>query len=483
MQKISIKKNFLYSMGYQILIVITPFITAPYVSRVLGADGIGIYSYTTSIMAYFTLVASLGTASYGSREIAQHRDDKAASSKIFWEIAIMTFFTSLACVAVWVLLILGSTHYRIYFLAMTPTLVAVIFDISWYFIGLEQMKFVVFRNSLCKLAGIVLLFVLVNDKNDLFIYILLNSVITLVGNLSMWTYLPKFVQKVDFKTLRFKKHFKETLIYFIPTIATSIYTVLDKTLIGLITKNEYENGFYEQATKIINIVKALVFTSVNTVMGARLSYLFAEEQYEEIHARIEKSMNFILLFGLACVFGIIGIAERFVPIFFGPGYEPVVYLLYIFSPIIIIIGISNCMGSHYFTPSGQRARSAKYIITGSVVNLCLNLLLIPKLGGDGAAIASIIAELVITVLYVKMSNGYMTAAILWKYAWKRILAGIIMCMSVFGIGRFVKWNGILVLAIQVVAGACIYIVVLLALKDSFLKDILLEFKGKLAKKK
>ncbi len=468
----SVKKNFLYRTLYELLIVVTPFITTPYVSRVLGADGIGIYSYSASIMTYFTLFATLGTASYGEREIAQHRDDRKQSSQLFWEIELMTVMTSSVCIIVWLLVILFSIEYRWYFLALLPLLFSSMADISWYFTGYEQVKYIVIRNFICKFTGILLLFLLVRSKDDLILYILMNSVITLAGNLSMWTYLPRMLEKVDFCTLKLRRHFHETLIYFIPTIATSIYTVLDKTLIGAITKDSYQNGYYEQATKIINIVKNVVFTSVNAVMGSRIAYLFAQEKYEEIHRRIERSMDFIMLLGYGAVFGVMGIAERFVPVFFGEGYQPVIMLLYVMSPLVIIIGISNCLGSQYYSPGGQRARSAKVIIFGSVINLCLNLIMIPWLGGVGAAVASIAAELVITILYVAMSDGYMTTGMLWSYNWKRLAAGVVMCITVHAVGKIAFQHAVTGLVIQMTAGGCIYGMLLLLLKDKMLLELM-----------
>ena len=157
----SVKKNYVYRLFYEILAVITPFITAPYVSRVLGADGIGIYSYTSSIMTYFTLFAALGTATYGAREIAQHRDNKIETSKLFWEIELMTVGTSLVCLIVWGFVILFSKEYRWYYIALVPTLLGTMFDVSWFFTGLEQIKYIVLRNTICKFLGIVLLFLLV----------------------------------------------------------------------------------------------------------------------------------------------------------------------------------------------------------------------------------------------------------------------------------------------------------------------------------
>lgn len=461
----SVKKNYVYRLFYEILAVITPFITAPYVSRVLGADGIGIYSYTSSIMTYFTLFAALGTATYGAREIAQHRDNKIETSKLFWEIELMTVGTSLVCLIVWGFVILFSKEYRWYYIALVPTLLGTMFDVSWFFTGLEQIKYIVLRNTICKFLGIVLLFLLVHEKQDLIIYVLINSGISLFGSLSMWSYLPKILKKIDFKTLTFKKHFNETLVYFIPTIATSVYTILDKTLIGAITNSTYENGYYEQATKIINIMKSVVFSALNAVMGSRISYLFAKKKIIEIKKRLIRSIDFIFLLGYGCVFGIIAVAHNFVPIFFGEGFEPVILLLSVMAPIIIIIGTSNCLGSQYFNPSGQRARSAKVSIGGSFVNIVLNLILIPQFGALGATIASVIAELVITVFYVRMSDGYMTVKTLWKCSQLRILAGVIMMVTVICVGKLQFAPALSVLIIQVGGGVVIYGLVLLLLRD------------------
>ncbi len=177
-------------------------------------------------------------------------------------------------------------------------------------------------------------------------------------------------------------------------------------------------------------------------------------------------MNYILFMGLGCMFGIIGIATNFVPIFFGEGYDAVVPLLYIFSPIIVIIGVSNCLGSHYYTPIGKRAESSKYLIAGSIVNLILNLCLIPKLGANGAAIASITAELLITVLYFMHCEDYMTLCMLWTLGWKKSLAAIVMCVVVVMVGNILP-NTVATLAIQIIVGSICYVMVLIIIKDEW----------------
>ena len=311
MKEPSIKKNFVYSTAYQILNVITPFITAPYVSRVLGAEGIGIQSYTASVQYIFLLIASLGTLSYGSREISMHRDDVNERSKLFWEIELMVICTTGLALFGWVFLCLFSPRYKIFYCVLSIGIFANMFDITWFFNGIEQFKLTVIRNSAFKIIGIVLLFAFIKSKDDLLLYIFITAVTSLLSNMSLWPYMKCYIVKVDFRKLSFRRHFKETLVYFIPTIATSVYTVLDKTLLGLITSDVAQNGYYQQAEKIINLAKSVVFTAINSVVGVRNAYLFAEKRFDEIHKKIEISFNYIFFMGFGCCFGIMGVAKTF----------------------------------------------------------------------------------------------------------------------------------------------------------------------------
>lgn len=478
----SIKRNYIYNTLYQILTLITPLITAPYVSRVLGSDGVGIYSFTNSIVTYFTLFAALGTASYGQREIAMHRDSPEQSSRLFLEIELLSVATTSAATVAWLIWILISTQYTAYYGVLTMSVIAVAFDISWYFAGFEKFKYIVIRNTIVKLAGIALLFLFVKTRNDTLLYVGIMAATGLIGNISMWTYLPGMLSKVDIHTLHpFKKHLKQTFAYFIPTIATSVYTVLDKTMIGAITKSESQNGYYEQATKIIRMVESLLF-SLNTVMTSRQSYLFIEGRIDEIKDKINKSFEYLFALAIAFMFGILAVAQNFVPWFFGKGYGPVVTILYVMSPLPLVICISNILGSQYLTPSGQRVRSSKGIITGAVTNFILNSLLIPRFQASGATVASVAAELVISIIYVHMSKGYVSWRQLGRIAWKKLLAGFVMFCAVWFIGRGHE-GSIIITIIQILAGACVYGLLLLLLKDTFADDAIKMVRERLAKRK
>ena len=433
----SVRLNFILSMAYQVLVVILPMITAPYVARVLGADKNGIYSFTASYQTYFSMFAALGTVSYGSREIARNRKNRQLRSKLFWEIELMTVLTSTISIIAFAAFIYSRDRYQIFYIPQIMAIAAVMFDISWFFTGIEEFKYIVTKNALFKLLGAVLIFTLVHKPEDLLLYIVILSATTMLGNMSMWIHM------------------------------TSVYTVLDKTLIGEITRNEAENGCYDKVVQLINIMKALTFTALNSVLGARISFLFAEKKYDEIRRRIETSINYILFMGLAIGFGLAAVAPRFIPWFLGPGYDRAIMMLIMMSPIVVIIGVSNCLGSQYYTPSGKRAQSARFIIVGSIVNLILNLLLIPRFWGYGAIAASIIAELTITVLYITFAGESFHPVVLLRDGWKKLIAAALMFAAARLIDPFFKGNFIALMC-EVCLGGAVYIAVLFILRDTFM---------------
>lgn len=471
MKTTSVKKNVLIYTIYQILCIIVPFITVPYVSRILGPEGIGIYSYTHSLVLYFTMFAALGTMSYGSREIARLRDNKEKLSKVFWEIEFLTIITSSICILIWIIFAIIYHTYTSYMIILTILIINVIFDISWLYVGLEKFKYTVSVNSFFKILGIVLIFMFIKDNGDVCKYIFITSMVTLAGTISMWVFLPKNVEKPALKNIKLKKHFKETLIYFIPTIAASIYTVLDKTLIGLITQDLSENGYYEQATKIIDVCKTTAFVSLNAVLGSRIAYLYSQSKYDEIKNRIKNSIDFIFFMSIGMIYGLIGVSDIFVPLFFGEKFVDAALYIKLLSPVILIIGISNCLGSHYFTPAGLRKKSAKYIIIGAVTNLIINILLIPYFKSAGAIVATIIAELTITVLYLKNCNGFLSSKDLIKLSYKKIIAGFIMFLSIFIISKL-EVNVYLMLGLQIGFGTIIYVLCLIMMRDKFIFETL-----------
>lgn len=476
----SVRLNVVYDTLYRILTTITPFITAPYVARVIGAEGIGIQSYTQSIQSYFIMFASLGTAVYGSREVARVREDEKALSKLFWELELMCIITTSVCFLCWLPLVLGSTEYGKIYLVLSLGVIGTAVDISWFYTGLEKFRSIVRRNTVVKVAETVLLFTLVKSSDDLLIYISISAVTSFLCCISYWTGLGKLVKKVPFRELKLKRHFRGTFIFFLPSIASSIYLLLDKPMLKWITGDNAEIGYYQQAQKFIDVLKSIVFTSVNSVVGVRMSNLYAHDEKEEIRRNFSQSLNYILFMGFGCAFGLSSVAKTLVPVFYGPGYDKVVPLIYLFSPIVIIIGVSNCLEMQYFTPCGRRAESIRYLVVGAGVNLCLNMALIPSLKAFGATLATLIAETVITAQYIRNSREFISLGDIWLIAWRKLLSGVLMMAAVLLVGML-EINAIALISIQILTGVIVYVALLLLLRDrwliSFLSDILKLFRS------
>lgn len=463
----NLKKNFVLSTAYQILILVSPFITAPYVSRILGADGIGIYSYTRTIQMYFSLFAALGTSAYGAREIARSRDNMEERSRLFWEIELLSIMTSALCIVAWFVFIFCiAVNYKFFFLVFTLNILATMLDISWFYTGLEQFKYTVTINSVFRILGIVAQFIFIKERSDLWIYVAIMVLSNFLGTFSMWLPLKTFLVLIPLKKLRIFPHVKETLVYFVPAIATSLYTLLDKILIGAITRQPEQNGYYEQASQLVNAGKAFAFTSLNQVVGIRISYLFKKEKYDEIKNRIKLSIQYILFMGIGTTFGIAACADTFVPWFFGRDYAGAVPVLKMMIPLVVVIGISGCLGSQYYTPAGLRGQSAVFIVAGATLNIILSVIFIPMFKAVGAVIGTFSSELVITVLYVAFSRGYLTFDGILKYGWRNMLSGVVMFAIVYLL-NFWNVSECLRLPVQIVVGGFIYVLFLVLLCDEF----------------
>ena len=404
MKQTSLKSNFLFNLIYQILAVITPIFTTPYISRVLSADGIGKYSYALSIVTYFGIFGCLGTATYGQLEIARNRDNKKLLHKTVSEIFFGRLVTLMISLLIYFAVILkASGQYKLLYSVLSLYILGQMNDVSFILQGLEWFKMLAMRNIIIKVLNIVLIFALVREHNDLYIYAIIIHGITLIGNFSLWPQVIKYIKPKSFKNMNFIQHWKKSMIYFIPTVATMVYTVLDKSMIGWITGSEFQNGYYEQAYKIEQILLVFV-TTVGTVTFPRMAYFFENDNKEERKRIMGITMKFIMLIACPICFGTMAISENLIPVFLGKGYEECILLLRIFSFLIIIIGLDNTIGKQCLISAGKQKEYNIGVIGGAIVNFVTNILLISKLGACGAAIASVFAESVILVVFIIYSK-------------------------------------------------------------------------------
>lgn len=461
----SIKKNYMLNLSYQLLVMITPLITTPYLSRVLGADGIGVDSYIQSVSSYFVLFATLGLTTFGQREISYLQDDREKRSILFWETNILEMlFTGLSLVA-YIFFSLNQSNKELYFV-LVINLLSVIANITWLFQGLEEFGKIVFRNFVCKILNIVFIFIVVHEKNDLFWYMLGTAMFTFLGNISLWAYIPKYIDKPNIKSLKPFRHLKTVLSLFVPTMAIQIYTVLDKTMIGIITSDSFQNGYYEQAIKISKMVMMIV-TSLGTVMIPRIGFNFEKGEKEEVSRLMYRGYRFVWFMGIPLCFGLFCVAGNFVPWFFGEGFTSVIPLLQITSFLILAIGINNVTGVQYLIPTKRQNTFTVTVIIGACVNLVMNCILINALQAVGAAIASVIAETVIAVVQLVIVRKELKPFVVIGEGVNYYVAGTIMGAILLLVGKVLKPSFINT-AILVIIGGAVYSIGLIILKDEFL---------------
>ena len=471
-----VAKNYLYTAAYQLLNIIAPLITMPYLARVLGRNGVGVASWTNSFVTYFLLIASLGIVTYGSREIAYVKDDKQARQQKFWEIQIIHTIAGIFSLALYFLFLKYGVQLnsniednQIYLILQTWVIISGILDISWYFMGMEDFKKTVLRNALVKIAMTVLIFVLVKTPNDIGNYILLLGLSQVFGNLSMWFYLFKKISLPNWQQLDLKEHVKPIFMMFLPTIATQVYLQLNKTMLPFFTNSTDSAGFYDNADRIIKVSLALV-TSVGTVMLPRMSAQFAKGQFDKMKQNITQSMDFVSALSVPMAFGMAAIAPTAMIWFLGEQFKVVGQVIVLLSPIIIFIGWSTVIGTQYLVPTKRLNEFTLSVTIGALANVLLNFWLIYVAGVNGAAVATTISEFLVIGYQLYVTRKDMNVWHHFSEMWRYIIAGLGMYILVTMISQYLEIN-IKSTSIELVLGIFVYVLILIILRAPILKKI------------
>ena len=453
MRKKSIAKNYLYNLTFQVLTVILPLVTAPYVSRVLGAERIGIYSYTLSIVTYFVLVGSLGVALYGQREIAYVQDDKYARIKTFWEIIIMRFITILISAVVYYFVMVRG-EYQCYYKILLLEIGAAAFDISWFFKGLEDFQKTVTRNIIVRLLSVSCVFIFVKSPADLPKYVLIYSLGNMLGSISLWIYMPRYLKGVRVKNIDIYRHFIPILLLFIPQVSTQVSNVLDKTMLGRLIEDKAEVGFYEQAQKILRILISIT-TSLGVVMMPRIASTFASGDKKKANYYMRKSITFIFFLAFPLMLGLISIADAFVPIFYGEGYDKVALIMKVISPTMLLIGISNVIGTQYLIPAKRQKEYTTSVLIGLITNFIFNWILITRYSSVGASIATIISETIVVAVQLYFVRKDIHVKELIKLSRRYIVSSLVMYGACCLVKKVVMY-GVASIILQIIVGGIVY---------------------------
>lgn len=465
-----ITKNYIYNLLYQLFVLIVPIVTAPYLARVLGPESQGISSYVVSISNIISTITLLGIYNYGNRQIAYERDNKEKMSQVFWEIMALRGILCIMGSVVYFVISLLLKDYSIYFLVYYVWMLAVYIDCTWIYVGVEDMKPAVIKNFISKLLTVIGIFMFINKSTDIVKYLFLLGLSVLIANILSYSQLKKYVNRPYVKFENLIVHLKGSIKLFLPTMATLIYLQVDKVMLEVFTGNISQVAFYDNAEKIVTIPLTFI-TVLSTVMMPRIANEHVKGNYENVRRYLTKAGEISLYLALPMTFGLICVSSKFVPWYLGSQYNPVITGIIIISPIVICNSLEGISGKQYFTATNQtNILSKSYTIT-AVMNILINIILIPKCGFIGAAIATLISSITCISIQFYYLNKQISMITLIPKAIKYFIFAIVMYTIVYTCSYKMNANPITTI-IQILIGGGVYFVISLINKDSIFIDIL-----------
>lgn len=455
----SIKQNFAFNSAYQVLNVIVPLITTPYLSRTIGATGNGIFTYTQSIANYFVLFAQLGITNYGVREIASCGEDRETRSETFWNLFAMNLVIGAVVTTGYLIysFLIGNAQLIIFFI-WGLWVVGSVLDVTWLLNGCQEFKVPMVRNFCTRLAGMIFIFTFVHSEADTWAYVFAISAPFFLNAILIWPFIQRYVDPIKPTWAKMVLHLKPDFMLFIPVLATSLYTLLDKVMLGGMA-GMMQTGIYDYAEKISKMPLAVI-TALGAVVLPKMTEVIAAGHAEKARGLVRETMWFMQACAMALAFGISAVAPEFVPIFFGAGYDECVPLTRLLSLIIPLVCATNVIGVQYLIPSHQDRGFTVSVLVGAGVNVVINLLAIPSAGAVGAAYATVAAEVVVLLVQAWLVRNQLPLRQSLRDSIPFAIIGAIMFLLVRVIQLSISvfsLTEMAVLLLEVVAGGLIYI--------------------------
>ena len=451
----STRKNAMYNVAYRLFSVLLPLVTAPYLSRTVGREGVGLYSLAWSISYIFCLIGMLGLNDYGVRAIARVRDDRDKLDETFsaiWQMQLLV--AGLVLIAWFGYVFLAAGKERNISLHLTLMSVSCLVSFDWCLMGLDIFRPIALRNTFVKCAAAVCVFLFVKKPEDLWIYAFVWSLSTLLGNLSCLTSLRGKVRYRRVPLQESLKHLKPCAVLFISVMAVNIYRTMDKVMVSHLA-GIVQNGLYENAEKIIYCLSGFI-SAIGTVMMPKISHMQEKGETAAIRVHIDRSMELILCMVSAMAFGVAAAADRFAPLFYGEEFAESGTLMAPLAFTLIMIGFANVIRTQWVLPQGRDEIFVKSVCAGAVVNLIVNALLIPQMQAMGAVIGTLLAELTVPLTQWMILRKELPYGRFLKYTGIYGAIGFVMLLAVKTAGRIVplgSWAG---LFLQILTGVLVY---------------------------
>lgn len=468
----SVSKNSAFSMVNKGLSVVFPLVTVSYISRVLGAAGIGEVSSAQNLATYFSMAAALGIPSYGVRAIAQSRNDKNVCNRTFSELFTINLIASLIATSLYliaVFLLRDNNSIMELSLVFSGIVIFNIINIEWVYQGFEEYKYITLRSLLIKILSLLLLFVFVRQKSDLVAYAFIICFGSIGNYILNFFNLKKYV-KLCFRNIALKKHIAPIMTFFVSVIAIEIYSLLDISMLTAMS-NSTSVGYYSNSTKIVKAV-ANTLTGISAVLMPRFSYLFSENKKREIKKLSGQFLNVTFLISIPCCIGIILVADQMVEVLFGADFIPAISTIRILSILIVLMPLSGGVFCQLLLTSGKEKYYLFCVLSGTIVNALLNYMLIPIYMQNGAAIASVIAELTVSASMIMVSRKTIKVNMRYKDGFSIILSSSFMAIILICCHRLmIGLSAWMSLILEVLIAIAVYFCCIFLLGNSISKKI------------
>lgn len=474
MKEKSLTKNTIFYMIYNTLNIIFPLLTGIYVARILLPNEIGMVESAKNLVQYFVILSFLGIPTYGLKEIAKNRKDKEKLNKTYTELMLINTISTIFFTVVYLLLIFIVPVYRekIHLYLISGLLIILnLFNNTWLFEGLEEFQFISIRNLIFKIISFFALVIFVRNENDYLWYASINVIGTAGNYIINMLHSKKFV-KFSFKDMNLKQHMKYIFYLVFVNLAIEIYSLVDITMLGFLCKNS-DVAFYSYGSKIYRIL-ITVMNTFTTVVVPKLAFTYSESKIEDYNNLLTKTFKIIILIAVPLIIGIQFTSNFLITAIYGGAYLASSNVLKIFTVALLISPIGYLLGSRVMLTTGNEKKMVIPVMAGAIVNVICNFILIQLIQESGAAIASVISEIVVMIVYLHFSKKYFRIFNIKKFIKNILIASVIMGVYLFTM-TFLPMSKIYICIIQIIGAIIIYFVSLLVLKD----ETFIEIKDKL----
>lgn len=458
-------QNSVYNVIYKLLDALFPLVSAAYLGRVLLSDGVGKVAYAQNIAQYFVLAASLGIPNYGIREIARRRKDEKQTTELFSSLFFINLISTLICTVLYYELVLNLPYFSSRkLISLTAGLLIVFnaFNVDWFYQGQEAFKYIAIRSFAVKVISLAAIFVFIRSSEDYVRYMLVIVMTTGANYIINMLKLKQFGIRLTWHGIKILPHMKPIFIMLGTTVAIELYTMLDTTMLGLLC-DEKNVGYYTNAMKVVKII----ITVITAIGGTLLPHLsqYHMEGDDEVCGRIVSRVFEIMLFlFLPCCVGLMLTADDLMVVMFGESFAPAGTTLRIAALLTLALGFSNLFGTQVLLTFGEEKKLLWCTIAGALSNVCLNFYLIPRFSQNGAAVASVISEALVTVCCVGFSRKHIHVGLRAGYLGKTVLAAAVMSILTWFVIGMVS-GGLLRLAAAVLTGVVSYFAMCLLLRN------------------